>query len=807
MKTTLHAFLAHIIVPTILILHTTTIKSQVCDNLALAFDGNGDYINLNLAGTSFLSNDNFTAEAWVTSTSAFTNCSGIFRRLFSFSGTAPNSRFEVGECNSIIFFYWNNTTGGGPAQPFATVPFSPGCHHMAVVRTGDAMDFYLDGTNVYSVTGIGILNSTLFQVGTWQGGPQPGADWEGEVDEIRLWNVARTANQILDYKDCTLSTSTGSIPGLVANWTFDQTITGVIPGGNNTGVLALDMSGNTPPNDGTLIGFDLTLGNFTSNFICNSCSPVYQLDITDFPSQFPVSLVSICEGDYVQFCVTQNGIPINLPSGAMVMWESTDGILPFAPDPDLANYQNASNALCFPAQPGLISGNCINNTQGFTDRKYRAVIQKKMGNQICTFKTPEKDLQICCKVTNAQIIYIIQPPTPFNSTICQGPVTIDIALLSTDPFITNPLPAGTSIQWCIDGVHQAQYDNLLSFTYTGIAIAPNLCFEAKIYNCSCPVYTSKICIPVDPVPACGLIDALSSPASLMPDPLGGQYDYLICPGDHAAIGMLIPTAFQNCNPVWQYHFDSDPPGFPNWLDMGTSNSVQNTNTLPQVIPPNLPNPSIWPPLATCIYYRIECRPLTWPNSGCDPCHSNNEVRICLKQSPSIPVITSSANQICKGNSATLSTLTIPGALLYTWYCNGAVIASGPFATSVTVMQDACYEVSVFDGCFTVVSAKFCLEVCAILPIITCPIDNPCACDGLPITLIGCNSYNTCFNTGPLPLVFTWSADNGGPGTPTGLNGCEFIHTPDPGGTTYTLTVTDPNLGCSATKTLTIYPCL
>jgi hypothetical protein len=782
-----------------LIISTQNIVSQTCDNLALSFsNANSDYISL--SPSPITGSGDFTIEAWFYSNSGGSACPVGFQTLFSLHDPGPSQQtFEFGMCNGgQINFNWYDGINF-PLGPIgiSTTDYSQSCHHIAVTRMGTQVEVFIDGISIsiFSMSN-NPLSFTTFQVG--RGGTLLNSqDWDGIVDEVRLWNTVRSASQIGDFKDCSLAASTGQIPGLVVYWTFDQTASGVVAGGNNTGAVALDMSGSTPPNDGVLNGFDLTLGNTTSNFICNPCGSIYELSISDQPAQFPVGLLAICEGSYAHFCVTQNGIPINIPLGMTVTWESSDGTIPFTIDQDLIAFPNATNALCFAVAPGVITGNCNSNTTGFTDRIYRAVIKKTMGNQICTYTTSEHPLQICCEVNNAQVNYVVQPPTPFNTTLCEGSATIDVSLSTSHPFL-NPLAPGVFIQWCIDGVPQGSLDNMLSFTYTGPVSFPNVCFEAKIQNCICPLYSAKTCIPVDRDPICGTIDAVPFSSNLMPNPAGGQYDYLICPGDDAYVGMLVPTAFQNCNSIWQFSFNPAGP----WNDLGASNTIHHTNSLPHTFPPNNSlSPYLWPPGTQTIYYRVECRPLSFPNSGCGNCTSN-VVSITLKQPPPPPIITTPSNPICKGSLATLSINPVPGAQIYTWYCNGLFFASGSSLTSIPSDQSACYEVVVSDGCFLVTSSKFCLQVCEIVPIISCPLDNPCACLGVPIRLSGCASYSTC-PVGPFPLTYSWTTSNGGPGVTVG---CDFIHTPDPSGTDYTLIVNDPNTGCASFKTITIVPC-
>jgi hypothetical protein len=79
----------------------------------------------------------------------------------------------------------------------------------------------------------------------------------GVLDEVRVWNDARTAQEIAGSKDCGL---TGSETNLIAYYNFDNGI----DGGNNAGLTTLsDQTSNG--NDGTLQNFALT--GATSNWV------------------------------------------------------------------------------------------------------------------------------------------------------------------------------------------------------------------------------------------------------------------------------------------------------------------------------------------------------------------------------------------------------------------------------------------------------------------------------------------------------------------------------------------------------------
>mgnify|MGYP001450007417 CR=1 FL=1 len=763
----------------------------------------GDYIELN--NSPIQGNSDFTVEAKFTTVATAPSFPNFFRRLFVVSGQfntgLPFTRFEVGEAGGDLVLFWSDVTLNSDIQTIPAGLLAGNCYHIAVVRQGASVRIYLDGallTIPPPAVPLAGLNSSLIRVGHWHGSTTPEQDWEGTVDDFRVWNTPLTLPQILDYKDCAIG-GTGW-PNLVVNWTFDQAPP-VVPGGDNTtttgtGVTTvLDMSGNG--NDGTLVNF--TLNGPASNFILSPCPPLFSLDITDLGSQ-SISLANICSGNGAHFCVNQNGISVNGQQGLTgADWQYWDiGIS--------TNWTSVTDPLftgfCFGVPTLDISAICASSSTGYVDRIYRAVVTKgSPPNQYCTYITSERQLRIYCPVTNVSIAFAPPIPAPPNVALCEGTTyTTTVSLNSTDAFVPSGLPptGNVGIQWCINGTPDPNLDDQPFFPYSGQPAFPDLCFEAKVSNGVCPLLTATTCIPVDKVPMCGIIDATPKPLVLMNDPNGGQYDYLICPGNDAELMMLNPLLdFKDCDAVWQIMFPITQPGV--WIDLnGIGNPTQNTGTLPQSGPPS---PWVWPQGEICIVYRIECRPKHHPHSDCAPCHSN-EVQICLKQPKPAPVVLVPQNLICAGSSTTLSVSPYDPNCSYTWYCNGIVVGTGP---TYDADKTACYWVEVFDGCFVQVSDPVDVKVCEIVPIIECPQDNPCACLGLPITLDGSNTYNTCGVTGPLPLIFSWTASS----PPFSGTGPLFVHTPDPNGTTYTLTVTDPNLpgGCSGTsKPLFIKPC-
>ncbi|MBK8557244.1 MAG: T9SS type A sorting domain-containing protein [Lewinellaceae bacterium] len=276
------------------------------------FDGNQDFITrANIPAGQLPADSDFSMEAWFT-TPGTGPCNNNFRRLLTL---ANPDRFEVGECGGNLVIFWLNASGTANG-PF-TIPAAVGgnaWHHLSVTREGDVVRVYLDCTLVFLRDAVGTLSTNLFRVGHWGGGATPGQDWLGFVDDIRLWNYARSAAEIQQSCTCTLQ---GTETGLLAYWKLDQGV----PNGNNTGItLATDSSPNG--NNGTLNplasgGFALT-GN-TSNFVCSG-SPLLYAD-------FNFSALNNCTS--IQFLDNSTGSA----AGYSLFWEFPNGGSSSDPNP------------------------------------------------------------------------------------------------------------------------------------------------------------------------------------------------------------------------------------------------------------------------------------------------------------------------------------------------------------------------------------------------------------------------------------------------------------------------------------------
>ena len=750
---------------------TTSLYSQ---NVCLDFDGVDDYIDSPIP----IGNNDFTTELWFRSMSTDTDisCSGNFERLFSFGG--PNTRFELGLCGGELNIFWFETNNNqqGPTSCQAGLSYNDNLwHHIAVTRAAQTVTIYIDCVPIVCPLTVNSgFNMTTFRLGKWPGGgATPGELWLGQMDDVRIWNFAKTQVQIDAEKHCVLS---GNETDLQLYYNFDEGIAG----GANTGPI-LDTSPNGL--NGVPNGFAFN-GN-SSNYINSTADLVYpnlnntSIEIKDYPYQNAL-LTEICPEDPAHFSMLQNGAVPGPFNNVTVAWWYYDDVIT---NPHVQLTSPPFTDFRFGVPSGNINYDCTADTDGFVNRTFYAIstVQSNSNNEICDYKSEEYDLRICCDISPATVDII--PPDP----ICDNEiVTVNVCLNSPDLFVQTPGPY-VDIVWMVNGNPATSLNGQLCFSHIIFPPYPSLphdyCFKATVTNCNGKSASFQDCIRVDPEPICGTIDAmpLGSPQNLTLISTTPHLIYEICPGNDAILGIDAP--FQSCNPQWQYSFDCNT-----WNDLGFSNSVQNTNIIPT---------STW--TSSSIFYQIQCNPLSNP-SGCDPCFSN-KVEIRLKDQPIQNSVAGGTNQLCKGASNTLSVASQNPLHTYTWFCDGLQVATGPMFTYIAD-KSACYWFETYDGCYAVESPPYCVEVCEVIPLMTCPLPpNECACLGVPITLDACASSSTCSNPTP-NLQFTWFINN----VQQPPSGCTITHTPPVAGATYRVEIVNTATGCVASTEKTVVPC-
>ncbi len=187
-------------------------------------------INIGLTGS-------FSLEGWVK-----TSGSGAYQRVLMKDANnldGGQSYSLAVDANGFATVLFNHDNGGGSSQVISQVKVNDGgWHHIAGVfdNANDLLHIYVDGqlSNSLSTTGQPYQDDGNLAIGYAinQGGSTAGQYFNGQLDDVRVWNTARTADQIAANFQTTL---TGNQSGaLVANYTFEDS-TGNDSAGSNNG--------------------------------------------------------------------------------------------------------------------------------------------------------------------------------------------------------------------------------------------------------------------------------------------------------------------------------------------------------------------------------------------------------------------------------------------------------------------------------------------------------------------------------------------------------------------------------------------
>ena len=226
----------------------------VCAQNALSFDGTDDKVDIGNGSALQITGNTITIEAWIYPTSWRTNVweGGIVVKEMNSSNNGY--MFRCGNVGRLNFGFganglpWKELTTGANTLSLNT------WQHVAASYNGSKVRLYVNGIKVDSASytgNIGNATNNCFIGGYYS----TGRNFPGKIDEVRIWNIARTGSQIaaaMNGEFC------GAIPGLVAYYKLNQGTAG----GNNAGMTtATDAAGN---NNGTLQNFALT--GSTSNW-------------------------------------------------------------------------------------------------------------------------------------------------------------------------------------------------------------------------------------------------------------------------------------------------------------------------------------------------------------------------------------------------------------------------------------------------------------------------------------------------------------------------------------------------------------
>lgn len=206
----------------LVILWTSHLSAQPLNNY-LQFDGVDDFVNLN---NMDVSGSAITLEAIINS-SDLSNCPDYDCRIISKSTSASGDDhyWMLSTINYVgsTYLRFRLKTNGTTTTQFASIGAMSNntWYHVAATYNGATMKIYLDGAEVGSTPKTGTI-TTNSAVPSWIGGNPPVVNnrpWHGAIDEVRIWNTARTQAQLQANKNNEL---TGNESGLLAYYKFNE---------------------------------------------------------------------------------------------------------------------------------------------------------------------------------------------------------------------------------------------------------------------------------------------------------------------------------------------------------------------------------------------------------------------------------------------------------------------------------------------------------------------------------------------------------------------------------------------------------
>jgi hypothetical protein len=217
---------------------------------ALAFDGTNDFVTLpDINPISSGTSGQYTVETWV-KLNAYT--SGLGGWIY---GDETGANGGIIMQISATGYIWTYRAATGIVTSTAQVPLNTWTH-IAFVQDASNLKLYVNGVfiqNLLSGANLNLETTNPPKIGALSDGTRA---LNGTLEGMRIWNVARTATEIANYR---FTETVGNETGLAAAYSFNQGTAS----GTNTGLTTLtDVKG---VNNGTLTNFALT--GATSNWV------------------------------------------------------------------------------------------------------------------------------------------------------------------------------------------------------------------------------------------------------------------------------------------------------------------------------------------------------------------------------------------------------------------------------------------------------------------------------------------------------------------------------------------------------------
>ncbi len=679
--------------------------------------------------------------------------------------------------------WWNQfSQTAGPNSTAGAVPIGQWTH-IAVTVGGGQTKFYVNGV-LNAVANEAIINNNNGALYFGTQGECLCNNFDGKIDEIRIWNTVRTQAEIDANKNACLS---GTENGLVSLFKFND----------GTGTITADAMGVS---NGVLNNFDPATAWSTPNpaITCGSASCSLQMEVTPTVTVDPLSTATITANGPITFC-SGGSVTLTANPGTSYLWNtgettqsitvSTSGIFDVTVSNGACSATSSSTTVTVnptPATPTIsapgslvicssssvtltssaVTGNTWSN--GETTQSI-IVTQASAGSYTVTVNNGQ------CSATSAATV-VTNAPTFVSSITASGPTLICNGT-SVTLTLNEPVPDVSRIWYRFDP------DNVYdpTFTATGLSIQVS---QSGLYGINIVDANGCISSPANTTVTVNALPVVTITAS-------GPTTF--CAGGSVTLTSSSPTGNvwstgETTQSIVVTQSGSYNVSITNasGCTSNSSNTIVTVNLLPVItisaggpttfctggsvtLTSSVAAGNVWNTSETTksiIVTQTGNYSVTVTNAnGCTASSANTNVTV-----NTLPVVTISAGgptTFCTGGSVTLTSSS----------ATGNVWSSGETTQSIIVTQTGNYSVAVTNanGC-SVSSANTNVTVNP-LPVVTISIGGP-----------------TTFCPGGL-VILTSSSSTGNTWSPGGATTASFTAVQSGN---YSVKVTDVN-GCSATS--------
>ncbi len=162
------------------------VPAQVNNVASMSFDGVNDYFNLGNVFDNVFTSDNWSVSSWI-----YATANTSYDNFFNKGATVQFYLFS----NKIQIYLAPSGIGVWPLESTATLSLNT-WYNIIFTRSGNENKLYINGTLDNSKTSTGSTSSSTgsLTIGAYSGGTN--YFWEGNIDEVAIFNYALTPRQI-----------------------------------------------------------------------------------------------------------------------------------------------------------------------------------------------------------------------------------------------------------------------------------------------------------------------------------------------------------------------------------------------------------------------------------------------------------------------------------------------------------------------------------------------------------------------------------------------------------------------------------